>query len=574
MHRGMALLLLLLQRMSPTLEGQPSGWGGVHSGPRASSRPFAPNGRASEAQRMCCLPARPAWLSLRLRGGSSGALAHGHDRAATRAQSRGRGSDPQDDVLDDERATQRARGAGGKRGDDEPPESAQDSSSGRIVGWEAVGAGVKDARELLGLPKKRNWAASDKHVKSKARRRDRNDEPPPAGAGDAAQGEGSAAEGRPDQETSDGGLDLDDSGGANAAEEVLDVDWDPAQEDPYLPPDAAGRRVITEELVQRLIADAGLPLQIETQFDEDPDPLERFNDRPKVFLVGPAHAAQKLSSRLPRGFGVERLNATLSILGRAPSPPPLGRDDSDQDRYRGPLAEEQERWLDSDGAEGTTLDEAYAAGNTTLREYREAMVPRLLKLRRRSEVNDGNGAYELGMRLLYGIGVRKDPMNGCRYVMNAAAQGHCYAQAQLGCCYHEGVGIARDDGKAAKWWKLAATGNSIIPEGVLLAMHNLAVAYAQGIGVKRDYLLACHWHKQVTRPLSIYREHILSIENTYSIYGERVCVCISCYLSLSFFLSRLLSLPLPPPLSSLPPCSAPWRGRWGCDACDTKVDER
>jgi hypothetical protein len=33
------------------------------------------------------------------------------------------------------------------------------------------------------------------------------------------------------------------------------------------------------------------------------------------------------------------------------------------------------------------------------------------------------------MRLLHGMGVRKDPMNGCRFLMNAAAQGHCYAQA-------------------------------------------------------------------------------------------------------------------------------------------------
>ena len=159
------------------------------------------------------------------------------------------------------------------------------------------------------------------------------------------------------------------------------------------------------------------------------------------------------------------------------------------------------RWLywdeqESDGTEGTRLDNKFEAGNLTVRQYRDAMEPRLIKLRRRTEVNDANGAFELGMRLLNGSGVRRDPVNGCRYVMNAAAQGHCFAQALLGSCYYEGSGVAVDAGKAVKWWKLASAGNEMLPLGVASAMHNLGVAYCSGTGVKRDYLLGCHWLKK------------------------------------------------------------------------------
>jgi hypothetical protein len=495
---AVVVLLLLLGHigsMEPTRNGPVNPPGAARGGARGGPGPGRASAGAPSARGR--LP-----LGLRLRGGARGDQARGEVRTASRARrdaasrlaapgsSDGDPESRPDDVGVDE------------RGGGEPPESAQDSSSGRAVGWEAVGAGVRDARELLRLPKKRDWTNGGQSATSKARRRggsdgedtDSHPQPPSAGAGSGdAQGEGAEA-GR-DQDS--GELGLGDSGGGGSTGDVLDVDWDPAKEDTLLPPDAAGRRVITEGLLQRLIAEAGLPLQIEPQYDDDPDPLERFGDCPKVFLVGPAQAARKLASRLPRGFGVEQLNATLSILGRAVSPPPLGGDNSDQDLDGGPLGEEQERWLQSDGEEGTRLDEAYAAGNATLHQYRDAMVPRLLKLRRRTEVDDANGAFELGMRLLHGMGVRKDPINGCRYVMNAAAQGHCFAQAQLGNCYHTGAGVSRDDAKAAKWWKLAAAGNEVVPEGVLVAKHNLAVAYAQGIGVKRDYLLACHWHKQV-----------------------------------------------------------------------------
>jgi hypothetical protein len=61
-----------------------------------------------------------------------------------------------------------------------------------------------------------------------------------------------------------------------------------------------------------------------------------------------------------------------------------------------------------------------------------------------------------------------------------ADQGLAAAQDNLGFCYHNGTGLAKDEAEAVKWFRKAAEQN--YPP----AQHNLGVCYAQGTGVGKD----------------------------------------------------------------------------------------
>ena len=411
--------------------------------------------------------------------------------------------------------------------DEQDGSSIDSSASGR--GWDAVGAGVTNLQDLLGTRKKRMsdtrhglnrkepWRRDRTALEPSEMSSDRDNRMTPKATAPTREHDGNSKHARRIDrtvDTSEGHQQghvhseesLDESGhGENVRSisdddgaETLNVEWDATKDDQDQLPHEASKRIFTQELLQRLISEAGLPLVICLQHDEMPDLTVKFFDRPKVFLKGPSEAGQALTKSLPRGFSVVSLNATCSILARASTPPPMTAQ-SDEDDEEQPYAQAQLQWQDSDGAEGTDLDCKYTAGNLTVQEYRERMEPRLFKLRCRADISDANAAFELGMRLLNASGVRKDPINGCRYLMSAASRGHCFAQTELGTCYELGVGVHQDSDTAVKWWKLASAGNEHVPAGVVSAMHNLAVAYSQGRGVKRDYILACHWHKKAAK---------------------------------------------------------------------------
>ncbi len=69
----------------------------------------------------------------------------------------------------------------------------------------------------------------------------------------------------------------------------------------------------------------------------------------------------------------------------------------------------------------------------------------------------------------------------------AASQNHAKARCNLGIMFATGIGVARDDSKAARYYLAAATG------GVPRAMFDLAVLYARGRGVLKDDVAAVAW---------------------------------------------------------------------------------
>jgi len=62
----------------------------------------------------------------------------------------------------------------------------------------------------------------------------------------------------------------------------------------------------------------------------------------------------------------------------------------------------------------------------------------------------------------------------------AAAQGNTAAQTNLGAMYHLGLGVAKDDAQAAKWYQAPAK------QGDIIAEFMLAQIYKQGDGVRQD----------------------------------------------------------------------------------------
>jgi TPR repeat protein len=77
-----------------------------------------------------------------------------------------------------------------------------------------------------------------------------------------------------------------------------------------------------------------------------------------------------------------------------------------------------------------------------------------------------------------------------RQLQSQAAQGDAKAEFLLGRAYSQGEGVARDDAKAAEWYRKAAE------QGNAKAQNNLAGIYLNGIGVPRDEAEAVKWYRK------------------------------------------------------------------------------
>ena len=66
-----------------------------------------------------------------------------------------------------------------------------------------------------------------------------------------------------------------------------------------------------------------------------------------------------------------------------------------------------------------------------------------------------------------GIGMPKDEHAAFRWYKTSADQGNARGQGILGYCYGEGFGIAKDEVEAMKWYRLAAA------QGETVAIYNV-----------------------------------------------------------------------------------------------------
>ena len=92
---------------------------------------------------------------------------------------------------------------------------------------------------------------------------------------------------------------------------------------------------------------------------------------------------------------------------------------------------------------------------------------------------------------------KKDYANAVRWYRGAADRGYAEAQFNLGICYANGYGVAKNDTTASAWYRKAAE------QGHVDSQHNLAVRYENGRGLPKDYDQAVYWYRKAAEQGSL-----------------------------------------------------------------------
>jgi len=85
----------------------------------------------------------------------------------------------------------------------------------------------------------------------------------------------------------------------------------------------------------------------------------------------------------------------------------------------------------------------------------------------------------------------------------AADAGLAEAQYNLGVCYADGDGVAKDAGQAVLWYRRAAEA------GVADAQFNIGVCFANGDGAVKDEEQAVSWFRRAAEAGDADAQHIL-----------------------------------------------------------------
>ncbi len=121
-----------------------------------------------------------------------------------------------------------------------------------------------------------------------------------------------------------------------------------------------------------------------------------------------------------------------------------------------------------------------------------AQIPaeQIEEVRTKAEQGDAQAQVGLGAAYAFGLGVAKDQREAVRWYRKAAEQGNVRAQNELGIAYNKGKGIAKDQREAVRWYRKAAE------QGLADAQLNLGHSYLLGEGVTTDKRKAAFWYRK------------------------------------------------------------------------------
>ena len=156
------------------------------------------------------------------------------------------------------------------------------------------------------------------------------------------------------------------------------------------------------------------------------------------------------------------------------------------------------------------------------------LPPYSAALEEQAKGGDADAQYQLGDCYFFGLGVKRDMVEGASWYRKAAEAGQMKAQFNLGGCFHEGMGVEPDLMAAIRWWRKSA-GQDYAPaeisigdcyifgkgvgrdeeEGVrwfrkaaaqnyAAAQHRLGNCYYHGKGVRKDLAQAIQWYRQAS----------------------------------------------------------------------------
>ena len=101
------------------------------------------------------------------------------------------------------------------------------------------------------------------------------------------------------------------------------------------------------------------------------------------------------------------------------------------------------------------------------------------ELKANAEKGNAKAQYNLGICYHEGQGVAKDYVQAVNWFRKAAEQGFAAAQFALGSEYRKGEGVSKNIAETVKWFRKAAEQNSAE------AQFNLGGCYVMGEGVKK-----------------------------------------------------------------------------------------
>ncbi|RHZ78315.1 hypothetical protein Glove_166g17 [Diversispora epigaea] len=101
---------------------------------------------------------------------------------------------------------------------------------------------------------------------------------------------------------------------------------------------------------------------------------------------------------------------------------------------------------------------------------------------------DHDKQFKIGYCFQYGIGTAKNEKRAFRWYLKSAEGGNSYGQMLLGNCYQYGIGTVKDEEKAFRWYlKSAEGGNS---DGQVI----LGNCYKNGTGTTKDEVKTFQWY--------------------------------------------------------------------------------
>ena len=120
----------------------------------------------------------------------------------------------------------------------------------------------------------------------------------------------------------------------------------------------------------------------------------------------------------------------------------------------------------------------------------------VVSYRKAAEHGDADAQKNIGNCYLNGTGVAKDAAEAVKWYRKAAEQQYAKAQNNLGNCYANGDGVTKDTVEAVKWYRIAAE------QGDVDAQRNIGNCYLNGTGVAKDEAEAAIWfNKAIVKTL-------------------------------------------------------------------------
>jgi len=107
-----------------------------------------------------------------------------------------------------------------------------------------------------------------------------------------------------------------------------------------------------------------------------------------------------------------------------------------------------------------------------------------------ADAGDSRAQFNLALLYARGLGVKRDDARAAALYTKAAEAGFSRAQYQLGLAFSSGIGVPVDAARGAYWYEKAAA------QGHTAAQHRLALAHEMGVGVSQDDIAAAAWYRR------------------------------------------------------------------------------